>query len=280
MNRKLARTEKTRLDRGDTGDAAPRRSMVVPKSGKEFPNADLLSPHGRLDAAKLTYRLLHPQTASGVERWHLTAAYQCWDRVWSETLRELDNASRVFSDDFTRQDELGSLFHEETCVGLTCFRWVDINLEHNQNDSYFKPWPASALRSLAIEGPRVCIGSNLTVLPEWRGSSPGFSVKGVLMGFAVERFLASDADAMTGTMRNDRGMNGLVYELGASPLMRNVVHHGVMVDLVVFSRRALLAPSGRGEVDALTREIWKRANSVPSKAMKAFGGNNHENRAR
>jgi hypothetical protein len=281
------RKEEPQLEVDARRKSTLRHSMVVPRTGREpligHSTADmppLQAVPRSIDPGELIYRLIRPATASGLERWHLTEAYRCWHRVWSDTLRELDNASRVFSDDFTRQDELGTLFYEERCVGLTCFRWVDISLDHDRNDSYFKPWPENALQALATDGPRICIGSNLTVLPGWRGVSSGFSVKEVLMTLAVKRFVASGADSMAGTMRNDRGMNGLVYQLGAVPLVKDVDHHGVKVDLVRFSRCSLLEGSEPAEIDSFTQEIWDRACALPTKPSKAYGGSKHEDRAR
>jgi hypothetical protein len=242
--------------------------MVVPRAD------------GSVDLANLTYRLIRPASASGVDRWRLAEAYRCWKTVWSDTLRELDNAPRVFSDDFTRQEELGGLFYRERCIGLTAFRWVDLGLEHNRDDSYFKAWPDHALRALVAEGSKICIGSNLTVLPEWRGSAHGFSTKQVLMVMAVKRFLDSPAHSMAGTMRNDRKMNDLVYRLGALPLVQDAVHHGVKVDLVVFSRRAVLDRSPGGITEVITERLWQQTRGVADKSMKASGGRNHENRAR
>jgi len=209
-----------------------------------------------LDPALFSYHLLSPRAASGAQRAHLAEAYAAWRAVWGETLRELDGAERVFSDDFSRQHELGCLFYANQCVGLTGYRWVDLTRAENRDDSYFKVWPAAVLKQVLASGTHVCVGSNLTVLPSWRGMPGGYSIKEVLMTLAVTRFLASEADSMVGTMRNDRGMNGLVYRLGARPVLQDIEHHGVRVDLVVFSRRELGPVSPGAAVDALTRRLW------------------------
>jgi hypothetical protein len=258
--------------------------MVVPRLDGESARAAsraglaMRSVQGHVDTAELSYRLLRPASASGIERWRLAEAYRCWNAVWSETLRELDDASHVFSDDFSRQHELGALFFDERCIGLTGFRWVDLDLEHHRNDSYFKAWPEHALRDLAAAGSNICVGSNLTVLPEWRGQGPGFSVKAVLMRLAVKRFLASGANSMAGTMRNDRGMNGLVYQLGAQPLATDVIHHGVKVDLVVFPRTIESVVPLDGEVEVLTRRLWASSRGPNRKNQQRTGRWKHENR--
>jgi len=204
-------------------ERAPTRSMVVPARSRQ---------ERTLDVTRLRYALVSPASASDDR----DLAYATWRRVWAETFEALDGARRVFSDDFTRQDELGTLFHDGECVGLTAYRFVDFAAAAAQEDSYFKPWPPSARTALLGIGRRVCIGSYLTVEKAWRGPCGPFSTKELLLALAVERFLASDADVMAGTLRNDRGMNGVGYRLGAQPLVCDVTHHGVAVDLVAFRR--------------------------------------------
>lgn len=90
---------------------------------------------------------------------------------------------------------------------------------------------------------RICIGSNLAMAPEFRGTVDGVEVSEMLLGLAVRRFHESDAQVMVGTMRNDRRMNDLSYRLGTRPLLQVATHHNVDVDvdLVVTERSAPLS---------------------------------------
>lgn len=235
-------------------------SMVVPKGSglPETQPADRAALRiEKLDPTQFAYHLITPRAHSDAERRRLLEVYGCWRKVWEQALKELDNADAIFSDDFTRQDELGSLFYADQCVGLTAYRWVDLSLTLNQDDSYFKVWPKAVKDQAIADGSRICVGSNLTVLPTWRGVVDGYSVKEILMTLAVKRFMASDADAMVGTMRNNRGMNGLVYRLGARPALQNVSHHGVQVDLITFSRRSLGAIRPDPLVDVVVNKLWQ-----------------------
>ncbi len=186
----------------------------------------------------LHYALLNPN-APGAQAPLLAAAFRCWKQVWAETLKELDGIAYLPSDDFTRQDEVGALFSGDRCVGLSCYRWVDLSLPFAREDSYFTAWPSDALDALVAHGPRVCIGSQISVPREFRGRFDGTAVKDLLLAFAVKRFLASDADVMTGTMRNNRNMNTLGYRLGGQPLVEDAELHGVKVDLLAFYRSTL-----------------------------------------
>ncbi len=217
-----------------TAEALERQLPIEERARRQSGIAPSRSRVEGIEPASLRYVL---QTPRGDGR-DLDLAYATWRRVWTEALAELDGADRVFSDDFTRQDELGVLFHEDACVGMTAFRFVDFSVKQVQEDSYFAPWPASARTALLGVGRRVCIGSYLTVDAAWRGARGPLRAKELLLTLAVERFLASYADVMAGTLRNNRGMNDLAYRLGARALAVDVQHHGVAVDLVAFHRDA------------------------------------------
>jgi hypothetical protein len=218
----------------------------------------------QLHADRLAYHVFRPRgrDASGVAPAIREAAYEHWHDVWSRTLFELDGAECTYSDDFTRQDEVGALFHGDEFVGLTAHRRVDLRVRADREDSYFRAWPAEAVDAAIRLGPVVCIGSHLTVTPVFRHATP-YSVKHLLLALAIERFLASDAMAMVGTLRVDRGMHTAGAILGFRPLASRVVHHGVDVELVALSRtagpRVSLEPESEGVVRSLCRQGDSRA---------------------
>jgi hypothetical protein len=211
-------------------------------------------PRNVVDAERLTYHLLRPQQSGPADIPVLGEAYRCWSEVWTQTFAELDGAKQLASDDFTRQDEIGALFHDWECIGMTFFRWVDLANPIFKEDSYFAAWSPSAFAAATSRGTRVCISSHFTIAGGWR-SAKGCSVKYVLGALIIERFLRSDCDAMVGTMRNDRGMNKFTYRLGAHALERNAIHHGVEVDLIGFYRQACIRPKLADDVESVIARV-------------------------
>ncbi|MET0390119.1 MAG: hypothetical protein ABW321_29375 [Polyangiales bacterium] len=179
-----------------------------------------------------------------------------WTEVWHQTLLELDNVQRVSSDEFTRQDEIGAIFHGYECIALSVFRWVDLDNPMYGDDSYFAVWPQAARDKACRDGARICIGSNITIAPAWR-KAEGCSLKDVLAALIIERFVhAGQGDAMVGTMRKDRGMDKLMDRVGAERLGFTVTHHGVDVELFAYyrgsSNRPQLAAADEAIVNRLT----------------------------
>jgi hypothetical protein len=214
-------------------------------------------PRAQIRPEALSYHILKPNHAGPADLPLLGEAYRCWSSVWKQTFNELDGAKYVPSDDFSRQDEIGAIFHEWECIGLTSYRWVDLSAAIYKDDSYFAVWPKESLDAACSAGTRMCIGSSLTVAAPWRNAN-GASVKDLLLTVAVDRFLQSDADTMVGTMRNNRGMNTLGYRLGFKPLAQDIVYHGVTVDLVAFYRRSCKRLPLDQPAEALVQKLLPR----------------------
>src|SRR5690606_19411937 len=145
-----------------------------------------------------------------------------------------DGVERISSDDFTRQHEVGALFDGSVCVGMSCFRWVDLSTRFARNDSYFSAWSDEIIEKLTANGTRVCIVSQISMPKRFRGGRNAHSLKSQLLAHAVGRFLYSSADVMIGILRNDRNMISLAYQFGAKPLSVDAKLHRVHVDLVAF----------------------------------------------
>jgi hypothetical protein len=60
---------------------------------------------------------------------------------------------------------------------------------------------------------------------------------------------------MTGTGRNNRGVNTICYRHGATPLEKDLILHGVQVDLLAFYRESVhLSPDPA--ISSLVQELW------------------------
>ena len=202
----------------------------------------------------LSYHLLRPRQCGPADVPLLGEVYRCWSEVWKQTFWELDNAPHVPSDDFTRQDEVGAIFHGYECVALSLFRSIDLADPMHQDDSYFAAWPVRAREAACRDGTRVCVGSNITIAPAWR-SATGCSLKNVLGALIIERFVLGQGDAMVGTMRNDRGMDKLMDRLGAERLGYTVELHGVEVDLFAFFRRTSERPPLKEQDESIVQSL-------------------------
>lgn len=141
--------------------------------------------------------------------------YQCWRDVWIDAFRELKVEKSLHSDAFTRQDYVGALFYRNQCFALAFYRWAEAKRQEFEQDSYFSNWGAEHLEKLCSRGPNIIICSQFTVHQRGRGKTLGISGKELLAGMAVQTFINSEADGMTGAVRVDKGVNGAGLRWGA-----------------------------------------------------------------
>lgn len=184
------------------------------------------------------------------------AAYAMWRTVWAETFRELDGTPKIYSDEFTRQDEVLCIFRGDVCLASGVLRWVNLGLVSDREDSYFAIWPESAIHTLWSRGPNVIVMSNVSVHPLVRRGRLGISLKDVMIALLVERMVEAKADAMTGTPRTDRNMHTTLYRSGAETLAANVIHHNVPIHIVGFFPEKV-HPSTDPVVAEAVEFLWK-----------------------
>ena len=190
-------------------------------------------------ASALRYHLFKPRAPAHPL---VLAAYAMWQDQWLNTLREVAGTSRLFSDEFTRQDEIGALFLDGHCVAVTALRWIDRSTIIGREDSYFEPWPPHAFTS--VGNGLVGISSNTIVHPEWRGADVKLSEDGAnaalriplaILALTQRRFTESRVSLIVGIARNDRAMNQIGAALGGWKVGQILVH-GAESDLMCLPR--------------------------------------------
>lgn len=191
-------------------------------------------------------------------------AFKCWKAVWSATFQELDGIDVVYSDDFTRQHKIGCVMQSGKCLAVVFLRTIDFRLASSRHDSYFKVWSDLAVQKLVKDGPKVAVGSNITVSPQHRGVLPcGSKLKNLLLGLCIHEAFEMGADVMTGNLRRNKGMHKTGEAFDSDPI-DSTFHHGVEVDLVAFYRRKLLASNALHRHASLER-LWATRLDLTSK---------------
>lgn len=188
-----------------------------------------------MDINDFSFSIFNPQTESN--RTVVNKCFELWWRVWRDTIKQLDGVETLFSDDFDRQDEVHVLWHRDNPVAMMFYRYRDFRLDHIQNDSYFRCWDKNAVAELARGGNRLAIGGQGTVHPEYRKQSQTkIPVKELIVYNSLIEVISNNKnlEVICGTVRNDKGMNKLIYNCGFSKVRENVIFHNVPVDLVAF----------------------------------------------
>jgi hypothetical protein len=270
-----ARALRVTLDAADARQAYERHLMEAqrnsvtelaahqPIAGEHWPQNETTRTQvrhpRRLPVEALEYHLFRPRSSHDPL---LERAYELWREGWRTTLFELDGTTELHSDEFGRQDEIGVLALDGSCVALTGIRWLDMSLPRAREDSYFRSWPADAVAMIADRV--VTIASNTLVHPAWRGTiiepplgHPGDSVRLAFTTNALStcRFLASSAQSLIALTRNDRAIDRVMAALGSTRLAR-IQMHGIETDIVRIERRDAI-PEG-----PVVGHLWSRRHQT------------------
>lgn len=190
-------------------------------------------------------------------------AYAMWHATWLATLNELDKVETLNSDDFTRQQEHLVLFFGDKAVGSASFGVLDIRKPYGYRDSVLKVWPIENLRQIGEDNKTILVCTYMTIDPEFRGIDFIAKLKVILGGVAICLFRESGFKVMLATMRNNRGMNTLAYQLGAQCVVRDAIAHGVAVDLVKFVSDETVLHKDKA-VENYILDVWNNAISYNS----------------
>ncbi|AGH96006.1 hypothetical protein [Pseudobdellovibrio exovorus] len=164
------------------------------------------------------------------------SAYQLWHSVWSKTLTDLDGLTHLYSDQFTRNDFMVAIAHNQEVIALCCFKKMDLQLNASLNDSWFKPWPPSFLQQLSVSFKKALVPSWLSIHPKCRRST-GFTTLNfglILSELIAIMTLHTQSELAFGTPRKDRSVHLLIQKAGGTTVFEDVLHHGVLIDLVCF----------------------------------------------
>jgi hypothetical protein len=221
--------------------------------------------------AGLTYHLLQPDRRFEQHSPLVDEAYRCWRAVWEPTFAELTGLTKLYSDEFARQHELVTLFEDTRCVGLTGFRYIDLDSAIIRQDSYFGNWSDEAFAAARAWGREACIIGNFMVTPEHRGRRGGVSLSELVTILSLYRLTTSPANVALVTTRNDRRVNQLMYRFGAHRLFENATMYGVSVDLVAFPREETKAKLRESMHDTIIRQLTSERSVPPASETEREG---------
>ncbi len=203
----------------------------------------------------ISIRVFDRNSATDMHCAEYLAAYRMWHDVWRETYEQLGFGSILYSDGFTRQEQVLGIFIDGKCAGLSCYRTVDLASEPGRSDSWLADWPSDLMDELSAQDPLLLIGSAFAIAKEFRRQEHlGFTFKDLLAAANVRYFERHTGHyGMLGSMRNSRGTNTAVYKYGVTKL-RTIAINKEPTDLVIFLRDKLKPLPD--EIDFMFRRAW------------------------
>lgn len=162
--------------------------------------------------------------------------YLFWDQIWQVANEEIGRTAAVPSDMLTRQHEILALYYKGVPIATVCHRFVDFSTQSTFNDSFFVPeiWYQEDKKAIQKMGGYGIIGNQITVRRDFRKSTADSDVKYLITFLSLYRSQLHDVDMIVAMMRSDKGLDRIVYEAGAEPLVKQRAYRNIVVDLVTF----------------------------------------------
>lgn len=196
-------------------------------------------------------------------------AYSQWRDTWGTHFKERDHLTHLYSDNFTRQDDILGLFWKDTCLALVCFRYIDLNIAAHRDDSYFEPWRPEDLTKLGKFGNNVAIGSQISIVSGCPQFENSVRMREIILYLSYVHMKESGVAAYTGTARKDKGMHETFSQYGAQTLNSDVSFHHGLVEIMAFYPQHI-KPKIRPEVVEVGSFLWKNKKNLKNALADSF----------
>lgn len=191
------------------------------------------------------------------------SVYKLWKELWIEDRKNSNVIDKLYSNEFTRQDNILCIFHRGHCVGMTFLRWFDFQNQTSFDDSSYDIWPKDILDVLTKNGSQVAAVTNLAISKDFRKKRFNTSWKDLLISLSCKRTLFSNATALSAMMRVKRGMGKVAKRCGGECLYSNFPYkiEDETVDLIAFYTNKPLKHID-SNIEYLTNYLWQNKISL------------------
>lgn len=200
------------------------------------------------------------QPVKGFEKeYHLS--YQTWRLAWEKYRRECEISAPLKSDGFMIPDEMGVLFYQDRCVGLSSFGHGSLRQGPMQDLSWFGSWDELSCQRLLNVSSNAMICSQFTVHPDFAGKGQITRWKDIISLYSLMRFYHSDKEVMAGSLNTIRGMQNAGGE-DAGAIVLNPHHtfnfggKDLPVQLVAYTKETIEEMLNRKNLMELTEALW------------------------
>lgn len=194
-------------------------------------------------------------------------AYAIWQAAWGKFRRDINIPNKLNSDGLMVTDEMGVLYYQGKCVGLSAFTHGDLERGPMPDLSWFNAWTPEAYDSLKAISNNAIICSQFTVNPEFTGKGHVVRWKEIVTTYTYLRFEHSNAGVMAGHLNVLRGMqNASGGTYGAT-----VLHPGHTFDffgvplvgqLVAYERENMKLLWEEKKMVTMVEDLWSRLEHI------------------
>ncbi len=207
----------------------------------------------------------HPVT--GYEK-EYQEAYQCWRTAWEKFRKEINVTDHLYSEPFLASDEIGVLYYQGKCVGLSCYTFGSLENNSPTKDlAWFRGWDDLSLQKLKNMSNNIVISSQFSVSPEFTGKNQVVRWKNILFFYILRRFECSEADVMAGHINLTRKVDDSCGEVAGATILNAYQpfdYYGVELgsQLSAYLRHNIEAMKVKRDLVQQFEDLWAQTTSV------------------
>jgi hypothetical protein len=201
-------------------------------------------------------------------------AYETWKNTWGNVYtQEMHLNTKLYSNDFTRQDFVVALFQGYQCVGLAFMRNVHFDRLATKEDGYFRFWPRETLDEIEKEKENIIVASFFTISPQFRKGET-IEWKTLFLSLYLDFFSTLRIPIMVTAARKVKSNEKLCYGLGAICIKKDVPYRneqGQSIDGdadLLYWREEVTFSLKNNYLQSLREEIWTKFIKVNSYAKR------------
>jgi hypothetical protein len=197
-------------------------------------------------------------------------AYECWRLAWNKYRKEVGICDPLSSDGFKLPGELGAIFYQKECIGLSCFTHGSFQDSSYADLSWFlNGWSEMAvhkLKGISLD-PIIC--SQFTVHPKFSGKDQIVRWKEIVSLFSLMRCEHSLSGVMAGQLNLIRGMQNAASESFGGIILSPNEHiryagKELPVQLVAYTRDSIQKMKATKGINEMCDLLWSKLQARSS----------------
>ncbi len=204
--------------------------------------------------------------------------YSKWKETWTQIFAEVGSPGAFSADAFFRCDLIPVILHGQKIVAFYLATVYPLQPSWVKDHSYFSIFTKATSEKLVHRGVRNVMSYEfMTVLPEWRKSTLGFSLGAVLgeLGLSIRDEL--NCDAAVGVARIQNKVDQIAHNIGGFTLEKEARRGNLVCEIVGFMKETDRTHPDR-VAHNLTIDLWTKKTTIditgnprPSKAFRYAG---------
>lgn len=199
-------------------------------------------------------------------------AYECWRSAWEKFRSEIGVKDKLTSDGFLLPDEIGALFYQGKCVGLSAFTFGTLNSGPMPDLSWFNGWSDISYQKLKNISTNAIICSQFTVSPEFTGKGQIIRWKDMISLYSLMRFHSSNSDVMAGHLNLTRKVDDACGESSGATVLdpcKTFSYYGVEIpaQLVAYEKHSIELVKQKKNIDGQWDQLWNQVTHLSDLAF-------------